>query len=158
MSKGKGFEFKDKPNLNNMIEGNEPILTPDEQKMREFAKDGGLILKVLDLYETGEISTLSEAAERLGVSKYTLWKLKRSDPEFAQELDIAREIVADRLEKELLECDKYPEAFSRIFLLNGLRPEKYKDKKLTFSNPVLENLLKSLRTASQPQITEVKSA
>ena len=81
-----------KPTLGEYLDGKRPIppdLIPDDQKMREFAHRGDLILKVLALFEQGEISTLSEAAEVLNVSKYTLWKLKRSDPEFAQELDIA---------------------------------------------------------------------
>jgi hypothetical protein len=158
MSKGKGFGSSTRgfPFEDGITP---PELIPDGQKIRELGRDGQLIQKVLALYEQGEISTLSEAAEKLGVSKYTLYKLKRSDPEFAEELDIAREIVADRLEAELLTCDKYPEAFARIFRLNGLRPEVYKDKKLTFSNPVLEGLLKSLNRASTPpQLKEGESA
>lgn len=128
---------------------------PDDWKMREFAHQGALKRQILELFEAQKVTTLSRAAELVRISKYTAYKWKADDLEFAEELKIAKELVADRLEEEILEQDKLPGVTARIFLLNGLRPGIYKDRRLELTNPRLESLLAKLREAGQqPLITE----
>ena len=147
---------KEDPKVMDIVNGGRipPELTPDSEKMREFADSIEDKKRILDLFESMEAITLSEAARKLGISKYKAFKMKRGDPEFAEELKIAFELVADRIEEELLNPknlteEKMAGVTARIFLLNGLRPNKYKGTKLTIENPRLEQLLESIKRAGQ---------
>ena len=138
----------------NVIDGKEempPEWVPTAEKLREDSPEYDDKRKVLDLFETTNVTTLSEAAEKLNFSKYRVYKWKRNDSEFAQELQIAKELVADRLEQELLTCEKYHEAFARIFLLNGLRPNVYKHNKFVIENPKFEKLLQDIKKAGKKE-------
>jgi len=122
---------------------------PDDEKLRETSPDWELKRNVLDLFETTMCTTLSEAATKLGLSKYKVYKWKRDDSEFVAELQIAKELVADQLEQELLKAEKMAEVTARIFLLNGLRPGTYKGTNISIENPRLEKLLEEITKAGK---------
>jgi len=137
-----------------VVRGIPPEMAPDRDKLLEFRADAEVKQKILDLFESMAVSTLSEAAQRVGIKKYKAYKMKRADPEWAEELKIAHEIVADKIEEELRDSrllteEKYPGVMSRIFLLNGLRPDKYKGTKLTVENPKFEEELRKIREIGQ---------
>jgi len=148
---------KKDPNLMKIVDGEEPLpasFNPDADKMTEFRENAEVKRKILDLFESLQVTTLSEAAQKVGISKYRVYKMRREDPEWAEELKIAFEITADKIEGELLDSkklteEKMPGVTARIFLLNGLRPNKYKNTKLTFENPKLEQLLERIDKAGK---------
>jgi hypothetical protein len=105
--------------------------------------------QILDLFEEGRITTLSEAAHILDLSKYAVYHWAFRDVDFGEALKIAKEIVADRIEVQLLECDKMAQVTARIFLLNGLRPGIYKGTKIEVDSPKLQKLLTDIREAGK---------
>ena len=146
---------KGSPTVDQIIDkGIPPELTPDIDKMQEFRENAEIKRKILDLFESLEVSTLSQAAEKVGISKYRAYKMRREDPDWSEELKVSHEIVADRIEGDLvdpnkLKEEKYAGVMARIFLLNGLRPNKYKGTKLTIENPKLEQMIEDIKKAGK---------
>jgi len=93
-----------------------------------------------------ECGTVTHAAEIAGISRRMVQYWKKDDPEFAEAFRIAEEKAADRLEQEAWrraiegvaepvyhkgEVVGYIQKFSDtllIFLLKGVRPEKYRER------------------------------
>lgn len=95
-----------------------------------------------------DVGTVREAAELVGISRRTHSRWADADPDYARAFADAREDVADTLETEAIrratvgveepvfykgELVGHVRKFSDtllIFLLNGLRPEKYRDRRV----------------------------
>jgi hypothetical protein len=80
----------------------------------------------LDTLATGV--SLAASARAAGVSHQTVYSKKKEDPEFAKQIEAARESGSDRMEDALLSQgvnDK--NATALIFLLKGRRPHIYRE-------------------------------
>ena len=127
--------------------------------------------EILRLLDTLECFTITDAAKALGLSPSQVYNWNRSDEDFKGRCGYAEEVLADAVQKRLLEVDKEQRNMAyvtaNVFLLKGLRP-KYKDSWRTIEPPDVEakEFLKELvelgkkadLADSQPsQIEEVKS-
>ncbi len=93
-----------------------------------------------------ELGNVKEAAKLAGVSRMTAWRHKTSDPEFAKKFADAEQEAADLLEKEAWrrategtdepvfykgdQCGTIKRYSDNLlmFLLRGVRPEKYRER------------------------------
>lgn len=100
-----------------------------------------------------DAGNVSEACRQTGTSRDTVYKIKKKDEAFARRWDSAIEVAADKLEAEVLRralkgvevplhyqgmltghtITKYSDALA-MFILKGLRPEKYADRQKVESN------------------------
>ena len=76
--------------------------------------------------ESGNVKASAAAA---GVSKQAAYKAKKNNKAFSAEWDEARIEVADTLEAEAVQRAKDHSDTLLIFLLKGLKPETYGDKR-----------------------------
>jgi len=79
---------------------NKPKAKPKEQYDAEtiaWAK-----AETLRFFDKGEIDDLSEAAEKVGVSKLTLYAWRKADKKWREALNQAEQPIADKLLKEIL--------------------------------------------------------
>ena len=85
-----------------------------------------------------------------------LYAIKRKDPEFSEQVNQAKEVLADRFEEELLTVDKMPQVVARLARLKTLRPDYRDSFKVVVGSPKVEALVEELhRLGKQPkQITE----
>ena len=77
------------------------------------------------LVATGTVTTAAEAA---GVHRRTAYKWREADEEFAALWDEALEDAADKLEAEAIRRAYKGSDTLLIFLLKGLKPERYKER------------------------------
>ena len=118
--------------------------------------------KMLELFESGEVENLSQAAARVGCSKVRAYHWKQDDRDWKDALVLCDEIIADDYEQRLMQPEqKYAQVFATIFMLNGLRPDKYKkDHKMVAVDPKVEILLNKLAEAKDkmdaPVVSEVE--
>lgn len=118
--------------------------TPTEEIFR-------LKKEILRLFDERQVSNLSQAAEQLSISKMRVHSWRKSDPEFAKQLDVAEELLADDLEIALRECKTAAQVTAIIFLLKGLRPQKYRDNyKFEVENPKVQELLSEIKRLGEP--------
>jgi len=101
--------------------GRPPKDSPQEQKKREQKE------RVVENLEEGISTTLASAARKAGVPPRTVYEWKKSDMDFTNRLSTAFEVVADRFEEELSNMTGKSGVTSRIFMLKGLRPDKYQE-------------------------------
>jgi len=101
--------------------GRPPKDSPQEQQKREQKE------KVVENLEEGISTTLASAARKAGVPPRTVYEWKKSDMDFTNKLSTAFEVVADRFEEELSNMTGKSGVTSRIFMLKGLRPDKYQE-------------------------------
>lgn len=66
-----------------------------------------------------------DGCEAAGIRRGVVYDLRKTDPEFAVAMDEAYEAAADELERKALES---PEPVLKIFMLKGMRPEKYRER------------------------------
>jgi len=122
---------------------------------------------VIELMDSGQVSNLSQAAEKLSMSKMKLYWWKYVDPEWTKRLDQVNQLIADRLEKEIEEAliegkpITMPYVTARIFRLKALRPDKYRDNfRFEVVDGKMMQLLMELKKAGQEepqkQISETK--
>ena len=124
-----------------------------DEEIRQFKT------QILDLFEKGEVENVSQAADKIGVPKIRAYHWLKTDAQWAEDLKLGKEIVADRYEEELLKATSVPMVTARIFMLNGLRPDKYRaNYKLVMTNPKVEALLDRLAVAGKqpPEIVEAE--
>jgi len=132
-----------------------PILPQyKDEEIRQFKA------QINELFEKGEVENLSQAADRIGVSKMRAYSWLKADAQWAEDIKLGLEVVADKYEEELLKPElKKPQVTALIFMLNGMRPEKYRDSyKLVAPNLKLEALLAKLVKAKgeSPKIIEAE--
>lgn len=114
--------------------------------------------ETLRLFDASEIDDLSEAAEKVGVSKLTLYAWKKADKKWRDSLNQAEQPIADRLLREILQetvngkAISMPYVTARLFRIKKIRPE-YRDayKFVIEDSRVLEHLeaLKKLATENK---------
>lgn len=104
--------------------------------------------ETLRLFDAGEIDSLSEASEKVGVSKLTLYAWRKSDKKWRESLNQAEQPIADRMLKEILvdtmpngKAISMPYVTARLFRIKKIRPE-YRDayKFVVEDSRVLEHL------------------
>lgn len=78
------------------------------------------------LRETGRITT---AAQIVGHSRNTLYEWKLDDPDFALEWEAAFTQAADSLEDEAVRRAMSGSDLLLIFLLKGLKPDRYREQR-----------------------------
>jgi hypothetical protein len=86
----------------------------------------GYKAEILELFVAGKAKTLTDAAEILGLPPTRVHHWSSSDPDFAELVTCAREVIADRLEKELGEHANF---IPKMMILKGYRPmfrERYR--------------------------------
>ena len=99
----------------NVITAGQPTPPVSDEKVKEVIdSDYDLKKQVIAELERAEVTTLSAVAKILNVSKLKLWALRRKDPEFAEQINQAKEIIADKFEEELLTCDKMAQVVARL--------------------------------------------
>jgi hypothetical protein len=77
----------------------------------------------LRAYARGGIVT--EGCRAARIDRATAYRRREADPGFAKAMDDAYEEAADRLERRALDS---PEPVLKIFMLKGMRPEKYRER------------------------------
>jgi len=102
--------------------------------------------KIIDLFETRQVTTLSEAADILGIPKMKVHRWRKDDKEFRAMLDVAEELIADELLLQLADPEytkSVPKVTSIIFRLKKIRPE-YRDnyKVIVTDSKAMEHLQK----------------
>lgn len=141
--------------------------------LRRFAYDleeagaTELKTKMLELLTSGDCRTLTDAAVKLGLNPTKVYYWRSRDEVWREQLAMVDEVLADRLEAELMELPSgetrdYLASFvrARIFLLTGARPWKYRDSsRLNAQNSRIETLINELKKlgATKPKIEPVPS-
>lgn len=72
--------------------------------------------------------TVTRAAAAAGISVPTAYNWRKNDPEFDWRWKYALESAADGLEEALYERGLTSDTTAAIFLLKGMRPEKYRER------------------------------
>jgi len=123
-----------------------------DEEVRRFKE------RILELFESGEAENLSQAADRIGVSKIRVYGWRKADRQWCEDLSLVSLLIADKYEQELLQPDiKYARAYALVVMLNATHPEKFrKDYKVLVTSPKVEALLEKLKEAGRgrPAISE----
>ena len=96
--------------------------------------------RILELLASGKATTITDAADKVGVEAARVYAWGKNDPDFRDMLALSREVVADRLEKELAEHANF---IPKMMILKGLRP-MYRD---SYKTPMDDNKLRELLEA-----------
>ena len=80
------------------------------------------------------------ACEEAGIEPKTAYNNRKSDPEFAAEWQAALDLAADSLEAEIRRRAFAGSDLLAIFLMKGLRPEKFREK-VYISSAQLDQLI-----------------
>lgn len=109
--------------------------------------------ELLDILSNGLAQNITEACEMMGVKPYLAHSWKKRDEDWSRDLELCKEVLADRLEKELSES---PNIIAKIFLLKGLRPHIYRDNyhKPETSETVVETIKELRRLANEQKEIE----
>ena len=102
--------------------------------------------EMVRLIESGRCSTLSQAAKEVRISPAMAHAWKRMSKDFDTALSLAREVVADGLEQDLLGGES---ATAKYNMLKGLRPEYRETFNVNIRNPRLESLLEELKKITE---------
>lgn len=108
---------------------------------------GQLKEQVIALIALGEAENLSQACRQLEVDPLTAYRWESTDKRFKEEVNLAQQVVADRLEEDL---DRMNNPLARIFRLKKLRPE-YRDNAPQPVSSNFQELLRELRKAGEPR-------
>lgn len=104
------------------------------------------------LEQTGSV-TASAAAAHMGRSM--VYKHKRNDPEFSRQWDEALDQAADTLEDEARRRAFAGSDVLLMFLLKGIRPQKWRESRATIPpaelNKMIEAELKRLATKNETE-------
>ena len=109
---------------------------PDDQIL-------ALKAKILDLMARGKATTITDAAEQVGIEATRVYAWSSHDPDFKDMLALSREVVADKLEKELAEHANF---IPKMMILKGLRPMYRDSYKTPMDDNKLRELLEALKT------------
>ena len=72
-----------------------------------------------------------EGCKYARIDRGTVYKRRAADPEFAKAMEAAFETAADALELAVMKraaSQKAPDTTAAIFMLKGMRPEKYRER------------------------------
>ncbi len=103
---------------------------------------------LIGLEQTGSVTTSAQTAK---VSRFTVYGHRRDDPQFARLWDEALDIAADTLEDEARKRAFGGSDVLLMFLLKGIRPQKWRESRATIApaelNRMIETELKRLAAA-----------
>lgn len=102
--------------------------------------------EMVRLIESGKCSNLSSAAKEVRISPAMAHAWKRMSKEFDTALMLAREVIADGLEADLLGSDS---STAKYNMLKGLRPEYRETFNVNIRNPRLEALLEEIKKVTE---------
>lgn len=77
------------------------------------------------------VGTVTGAMQAVGMSRQSWYRWQEEDPDFKEAVEDAQQAAADRLEAVAIDRATKAQGASDvllIFLLKGLRPEKYRDR------------------------------
>jgi hypothetical protein len=97
--------------------------------------------QVIEAIETEHADNLTEAAKYLDIKPSLLYHLKGRDKAWSDQIEVAQNVVADKLEAKL---DKMNSPVAAIFRLKKLRIEYRDNFKFDFNTDKLEKLLTQL--------------
>ena len=80
----------------------------------------------LDIYP--EAFTITEACKKSGINRTTFYYWLDHDPQFVQDMEVAKKSAVDLLEAEARRRAVKGSDTLLIFLLKGAAPDKYKDR------------------------------
>jgi hypothetical protein len=107
------------------------------------------------LENTGTIRTAAKAAN---VHYTTVYREKKDDPDFAAAWENSIEVAADTLEDEARKRAFAGSDVLLIFLLKGMRPEKFRESRSTIPpaelNKMIEVELKRLAAKNEEAVSE----
>lgn len=105
--------------------------------------------EIVNLLETEQAYNLTEACDKLEISKLQVHSWGKTDKDWAALVKVADKIKADRLEKLLFSTDK-ERTIAWMFLLKKLNPEYRENYKIELStSESLEKLLKELKQVAE---------
>lgn len=98
--------------------------------------------------------TIRTAANAAGVHYTTVYREKKDDPDFAAAWDNAIEVAADTLEDEARKRAFAGSDVLLIFLLKGMRPEKFRESRSTIPPAELNKMIETelQRIAKQKEV------
>jgi len=109
--------------------------------------------QVVTMFDEGVIETLTEGARILALRPSVLYGWMTFDHEWTAQIRQAKEAIADRIEKNLLDSTN-PNA--QMFLLKGYRPQFRDNFKLNVTSEALEKLLEELKSlAGRPEPAQI---
>lgn len=111
----------------------------------------GLKAEILNVLDMGIAETLSDAARRLAIRPSQAHNWLATDDNFRKLYNQAREVLADRLERELLSSDN---VIAKIFLLKGLRPQYRDNFHVDITDNRTRELLDELRRLGNPALPQ----
>ncbi len=144
--------------------------TPEEKRIKNltvklplnYMKPEKVLLAksaIIQLLETRQVETLSDAADRSNIPKLLAYKWRRNDLEWASLLKEAGEITADRIENEILSTEvngkpiSMPYVLARMFRLKALRPQLYKERyPINVEDSKMVDLLTEIKKIGQKQL------
>jgi hypothetical protein len=98
-----------------------------------------------------EHCTVTHACRAAKVAPASWYEWKHNDPDFLAATVAAAEAVADRMEKVMIRRATEGSDTLLIFLMKGLRPEKYKDRVYNETKHTgLDELLKAIQPTLGP--------
>jgi hypothetical protein len=92
------------------------------------------------LENTGSVT---KAAETVNMGRSNVYQYKRSDPEFATAWEQALDIAADTLEDEARKRAFAGSDVLLMFLLKGIRPQKWRESRATIPPAELNKMIEA---------------
>ena len=92
------------------------------------------------LEQTGSVTQAAEAAK---ISRFSVYKYKREDPNFARQWDEALDMAADTLEDEARKRAFAGSDNLLMFLLKGIRPQKWRESRATIPPAELNEMIET---------------
>lgn len=106
---------------------------------------GQLKEQIVALVASGEAENISQACRQLEIDPISAYRWEKTDKTFKEDVVLAQQVVADRLEEDL---DRMNNPLARIFRLKKLRPE-YRDNAPQPVSSNFQELLKELQKAGK---------
>jgi hypothetical protein len=111
---------------------------------------------VIRLLESLTVVNLTQAADKLGVPRTLLHRWRKEDPEWLKELDLCNEVIADKMEEEMMQLIVDGKIINQAYFLarmarlKALRPGKYREKfGIDVTDSRVPELLAELRAAGK---------
>lgn len=122
-----------------------PSKLKNRQPQRTEEEIGQLKEQIVALVASGEAENISQACRQLEIDPISAYRWEKTDKTFKEDVVLAQQVVADRLEEDL---DRMNNPLARIFRLKKLRPE-YRDNAPQPVSSNFQELLKELKKAGQ---------
>lgn len=105
-------------------------------------------VQIIELFIAQKVRTITEAAQLLHLSPQAVWGWVRRDEDFADLLEGARQVAADKIEAEFQDHANF---IPKMMLLKGYRPMFRENFKIEHTSKGLEDTLAELKKLSAQQ-------